>query len=236
MLVYKKKKEQISEKNDTAINENKIENVEENVEEHNNETDKKQNNNLLNVPIDLITDKIISCAKNNANKITSSCEIFKINDNNKVELIISPLLSDIPIVMNIYNSIYKYTSNLQLNTTLLTHEQQQIIIILRQLEYQLLSFMMKQIYIISNSIKNDNDLKNSILKYSILISFRFSSLVYEELENKIIDYNSLQTDIIKLSKIKLNLLKKITTLSETIKAQNVELELLLTKITDTINK
>jgi len=166
--------------------------------------------------------KVILCINNNVSGILSSCEIFKINEKSRVELIMSPLLSNLEYVMKLYNKINKYKKE--------TDDKNKIQIA-KQLEYLLLTLMMKQIAIISDRIKTESqEMKNSIVKYGIIVSYQLSLLINDELEQKTINYISLQEDIVQLSKIKISLLQKISLLSETIKQQNVELESLRNKI------
>jgi hypothetical protein len=168
----------------------------------------------------------ISCINNNAKNNHCSCEIFRINDNNRVELIFSPRLANIEVVMAIYKGVLKYR---------LSQNDKIVISLCKQLEYILLNFMMKQLATISENVKEkSSEIKTSLLSYGIIISYQLSLLIYDELEKKTNDYHQLQNDIVSLSKIKLELIQRVEALREQINKQNEEIRKLQEK--NSLNK
>jgi hypothetical protein len=168
------------------------------------------------------------------------CKIVEKNGFYKIELLNhleSPFMGNIEMLMKLYKCTHKYiykNLNIDLESSQINIKiQKKIIVIIKQLEYAILNSMMKLIITISEIIKNDTskkELDDNLLRYSVIVSYRMSRCMKEEIIRKTIEYDELQADVVRLGKIKLDLYDKISQLTDTIKKQNEQIQTLTSKI------
>lgn len=167
------------------------------------------------------------------------CNIYEIDDNIKINLhdhIKSPFMGNIEMMMKLYKeiSIFDNKNLLSELDKLPTHdikERKRITAVIKQFSYLLLNHMLKLIATISDAIKNDYDKKNlkeMLLKYSAAVVYKLSNFMKHEIEIKIDDYKIVQNDLVRLSKIKLEMYKKIDDLQKSVKLQEQQINLLMT--------
>jgi uncharacterized coiled-coil protein SlyX len=168
------------------------------------------------------------------------CKVIERDGAYKVQLLNhleSPFMGNIEMLMKLYKCIHKYISKkLLIDLEIFKIDlktQKRIILIIKQLEYAVLNSMMKLIVSISEIIKNDTskkEINDNLLRYSVIVSYRMSIFMKDELIKKISEYNELQEDVVRLGKIMLELYDKIAQLNDTIKKQNEEIKKLTDKI------
>jgi hypothetical protein len=148
--------------------------------------------------------------------------ICKFDDTGKIVLLNhlqSPFMGNIELIMKLYNSI----SNKE-------HD------IIKQFSYLLLNHSLKLINSISNIIKHDANkqgLKTMLIKYTMIINHKLNNFIKQEIENKSNDFKSLQNDLIRMGKIKIELYKKIDDINNTIKSQNELINNITRKLDET---
>ena len=128
-------------------------------------------------------------------------------------------MGNIELIMKLYNSI----SNKE-------HD------IIKQFSYLLLNHSLKLINSISNIIKHDANkqgLKTMLIKYTMIINHKLNNFIKQEIENKSNDFKSLQNDLIRMGKIKIELYKKIDDINNTIKSQNELINNITRKLDET---
>jgi len=171
---------------------------------------------------------------------TFLCKVCETDGFFKIELvnhIQSCFTGNIDMIMKLYQGVHQF------EMTQLTHEldlclessqiKKKIISIIKQLIYILLNHILKLAVTISESIRNDPEkktLKETLLKYSIGTVYKLIIFMKDEISQKAKDFSLLQEDIVRLSKIKLNLYQKVDMLDKSIKSQNRTISAIVNKL------
>ena len=90
---------------------------------------------------------------------------------------------------------------------------------------------------ISDVIKNDDskkELKDMLIKYSVVIVYKMSNFMKDEVEIKMNEYKLLQDDLVRMGKVKLEMYKKITEIKTSIQEQNNQLTTIASKINNPV--
>lgn len=164
------------------------------------------------------------------------CEINEMNVITLKNHLESPIMGNLEIIMKIYNDINKFDiERMQKEIELIDCENsKKIIKVINNLKYLILNHALKLIVNISNAIKNDetkNQLKKSLIKYSIFISNKINHLIYDEINEVIKNNNNLELQLDKMMKIKEINENKIKNFESVVEHQNV----LIKKILDYID-
>ena len=164
------------------------------------------------------------------------CETFETPKGIQIKLIThieSPFMGDIVKVLELYNDINRYSLIGQLSDVN-NNDTKIILYNVRQLQYLLLNKILKLANYISDTIKNDNtqkELKNDLLKYSISATYKITTMIKEDLQEKIKEYNTLQNDVLRLAKIKLTIRDEFDNLKNNIEVQNKQIENIISGMT-----
>lgn len=134
-------------------------------------------------------------------------------------------MGDIDMIMKLYQGIVKNSENTynELKKIQDTNTQQKVTKLLKQLSYVLLNYSLRLIAQISDAIKGDSNkqqLKDSLMRHSVMIVYKLNAFIRNEIDDKVKIYKSLQDDLVRMGKIKLEMYKKIEHLDKQIKNQN----------------
>lgn len=148
----------------------------------------------------------------------------------------SPFMGDIDMLIKLYQGILKSSDLTKLEIQKIPEykDRQKVIKILKQLSYVLLNYCLRLIAQITDNIKNDESktqLKNSLIKYSIMIVYKLNAFVRDEIDDKINSYKSLQDDLLRMGKIKIEMYKKLSRLEASVKNQSSQISTLNSKLT-----
>lgn len=170
------------------------------------------------------------------------CDVQNVKSEIKINLLShnqSPLMGNIEMLMKIYKIVHKCEKeqlNLELSHIQTEIIKKKIIGIVSQFQYLLLSYILKLIATISDAIKNDKDkreLKDMLLRYSVACAYNMSNFMKTKIEEKIKDIETLQNDMVRMGKVKLEMYKKIEDLTKSVISQNVQIQDLTKKLEDT---
>ena len=168
------------------------------------------------------------------------CKIAIIGNEIKITLLNhneSPFMGNVEMLMKLYKIIHKFESEKLYDELQKTKEKNgnKIIAIIKQLSYLLLNYTLKLIAVISDAIKNDDSkkvLKDMLLKYSVVCVYNMTNFMKSKIEEKISDFNQIQSDVVRMGKIKLEMYKKIDELTKSVNAQTAQLSSITKKISD----
>lgn len=140
----------------------------------------------------------------------------------------SPFMGNIEMLLKLYNGISQYQSSIDMEISKLNKADQKYVeYTIKQFIYLLLNHILKIISNISDIIKDDTtkkEMKESLLKYSVGIVYKISNMIKDEVGKKTAEYKILQEDLIKLSKVKINMYDKISKLNDLITEQNTKID------------
>lgn len=159
------------------------------------------------------------------------CKIIVSDDETKIVLLSykeSPFMGNVEMLMKLYKGICNFeNSKLQSELDKIAQNiSHKIIGLIKQLCYLLLSYTLKLIAIITDTIKNDTtkkELKEMLLKYSVVCVYNMNNFMKSKIEEKIIDLEKLQSDLVRMGKVKIEMYKKIDELSKSVTTQNNKL-------------
>jgi hypothetical protein len=138
----------------------------------------------------------------------------------------SPFMGDIEMLFKFNNAIRNFELNSlenELNKIESLKTRKYIRMTIKQFIYLILNHTLKIIATISEQIKNDStkeNLKNTLLKYSVGIVHRISSFVRDQLELNIIQLDKLNENTTKLNDVRQLIIKKFDSIGSTIDKQN----------------
>jgi hypothetical protein len=165
--------------------------------------------------------------------ITNSDGFVKINLLNQLA---SPFMGNIEMVMKLYQGVGNYDSkHLPQELEKISDEKirKKVSGIIKQLIYLLLNHALRLVANISDVIKNDDskkELKDMLIKYSVVIVYKMSNFMKDEVETKMGEYKLLQDDLVRMGKVKIEMYKKITEIKTSIQEQNNQLAVITSKI------
>jgi hypothetical protein len=99
--------------------------------------------------------------------------------------------------------------------------------------YTLLTHILKIIATLTNKITSEssiansnetNQIKNSLLLYSVSIMYKLSKFIKNEVSKKIEDIDRLDADLLRIESIRSNLFSKISSIDNNIQQQNIKIE------------
>lgn len=170
---------------------------------------------------------------------TYVCKIKIIDDDIKLELINhiqSPFMSNLDMLLKLYKGINQYELtklNIELQKQEITIQQRkQIKYIINEFIYLLLNNCLKLIAHISDIIKKNDEqieLRSLLLKHSVALVYKITSIIKENQDNKINEIKSLQDDLVKVGEIKLQMFDKINNIEKIIQQQNKQINKLYIK-------
>jgi len=150
-------------------------------------------------------------------------------DNDEIKLIDhikSYFMGNINMVMKLYKDIEKYELNsLQDDLNKCSASpivRKNIIDRIKQLNYILLNQILKLSLTISDTVKSSltPDMKELLLKYSVKSLYKISSQIKHQIDEKTVEFKSLQDDLTKIQNLKTNLQQKIDELNASINQQS----------------
>lgn len=148
----------------------------------------------------------------------------------------SPLMGNIEIIMRFYSEINKFDQTvLQNNIEKLesTDLKNKIIKAIRNLEYLILNHSLKLIVNISDIIKNDNsknELKTTLIKYSIFIINKINFIICDNISDTKTDILLLNTEFEQMKNIRSNIEKKVKKIEFIIDQQNSQIKKIINYI------
>lgn len=159
------------------------------------------------------------------------CEVLTDPITEKINIILkshieSSFMGNLDLLIKLNNLLFAYENKDLVNDILIVKDikkQNQLKMIIKQFIYLMTNHVLKIISIISDEIKNDktkNDMKQKLLKYSVILTYKISNYMKEYLENYNIQYNSLNTQLDKLINMKKILDNKMSNLDDKITKQN----------------
>jgi hypothetical protein len=159
------------------------------------------------------------------------CDVHYINDSYKIILLNhleSPFMGNIEMIIKLYQGIIKSNNLVKLEIDKISDNiiKQQVIKILKQLSYVILNYSLRLISQISDKIKDDNSqnlLKESLMKYSVMIVYKLNTFMRDEIEDKTFAFKSLQDDLIRIGNLKIDMYKKINDLGKKINDQSLQM-------------
>ena len=159
------------------------------------------------------------------------CDVHYINDSYKIILLNhleSPFMGNIEMIIKLYQGIIKSNDLVKLEIDKISNSviKQQVIKILKQLSYVILNYSLRLISQISDKIKNDDTqklLKESLMKYSVMIVYKLNTFMRDEIEDKTFAFKSLQDDLIRIGNLKIDMYKKINDLGKKINDQSLQM-------------
>lgn len=163
----------------------------------------------------------------------------KLNSNGEITLVSyleSPIMGNIEIMMKIYAELIKIEGNIiqyEINKIENNDEKKNITNRIKELFYLILNHSLKLIVNISDAIKKDEtkkSLKISLVKYSVYITNKINSIVYEKINDIKNDYKLLELEINQLNKIKSHNDKKIIAFELQINEQNTKIDKIINYI------
>lgn len=165
------------------------------------------------------------------------CDVLFENDVFKIKLLNyleSPFMANIEMVIKLYQGIVKINDIIRLELEKIQDVQlkSQVNKILKQLSYVILNYSLRFISQISSAIKDDmskTELKNSLMRQSIMIVYKLNTFMRDEIDEKIGTYKLLQDDLVRIGGLKIEMYKKIEDLNKKINDQNSQLDELKTK-------
>lgn len=205
-----------------------------------------KNNSILGTFI--IPQLIKYITKNISNEFLKSVEykssldliekyICKCDDDNEINIVghlDSPLMGNIEILMKIYSELSFFETNIissELEKNDFDDKIKKIIIQkVHDFTYLILNHALKVVVNISNIIKNENnrdDLKTSLVKYSIFIMNKINHLLYENMNQRINDHKVLEIELEQIKKLKGETNDKINLLQYNIDQQNEKIDKIL---------
>jgi hypothetical protein len=168
-------------------------------------------------------------------------EIIIDKDTNRVEIKLkshleSPFMGNIEMLIKLNNGIREYEIK-HLENDLLKLENQKlkkrIRLTIKQFIYILLNHALKVIAHISEEIKNDpsrKELADTLLKYSIGITYRISSFVRDQLDLQIYSINALSENMVKLLSVRKVIASKMNSMIHKIEKENDKIDDILEKM------
>lgn len=159
------------------------------------------------------------------------CDVIFVDDMYRIKLLNhleSPFMANIEMIMNLYQGIVHSNNQIKLEINLIedTAIKTQVIKILKQFSYVILNYSLRLISQISSSIKNDqtkSQLKDTLLKHSVMIVYKLNAFMRDEIDEKTRTYVLLQDDLVRIGELKLEMYKKINELDRRITYQNNQL-------------
>ncbi len=148
---------------------------------------------------------------------------------NLLDQLSSPFMGNIEMIMKLYQGIGNF------DTKQLTNElnkiqddklKNKVSGLIKQLIYLLLNHALRLIANISDVIKNDpskKEIKDMLMKYSVVIVYKMSNFMKNEIETKANEYKLLQDDLVRMGKVKIEMHKKITEIQTSLQEQNNQL-------------
>lgn len=137
--------------------------------------------------------------------------VCKCDDNNIIFIshLESPFTRNINHIGELYSDILYFETNYLINelakTSMNESEKKLIIQKITEFKYVLANHTLKLIVNISNIIKNDDtkqELKSSLIKYSVYFNNQINNIINENINQKINDYKLLEIEVEQLKKIK----------------------------------
>lgn len=165
------------------------------------------------------------------------CDVIFVDDTYKIKLLNyleSPFMANIEMIIKLYQGIIQLNDIVKIEIEKISDQitKKQIIKILKQLAYVFLNYSLRLIAQISSTIKNDQtktQLKDTLLRQSVMIVYKLNTFMRDELEEKTFTYKLLQDDLIKIGQLKLEMYRKINDLDKRVTNQNTQLSELKNK-------
>ncbi len=138
----------------------------------------------------------------------------------------SPFMGNIDLLIKLNNSFFKYEINELMNDIASIKNdrlQYNLKISIKQFIYLLINHTLKIVSIASEDIKDDpkqTEMKNKLLKYSVVLTYRISNFMKEHIDNYNVQYKKLYGNLEKLIDMKKIIHSKMINLEEKISKQN----------------
>lgn len=166
------------------------------------------------------------------NDSSGNIKIILLTPNPNIE---SCFMGNIDMIMKLFKGIHEFeTTRLDKELSSFTPIQKKKIIgIIKQLIYLILNHSLKLILTLSNSINThvkDNSNRELLLKYSVAIVYKLTGFMKDQIESKIVEYDELQNDLVRVGKIKLEMYKKINELNNSVNLQNKQINEIKNKL------
>jgi hypothetical protein len=171
-------------------------------------------------------------------KVVEDDESIKINLLNQLQ---SPFMGSLDMIIKLYQGIHEFEKkSLDVELSKITDPkiEKKLSAMIKQLTYLLLNYSLKLIATISDSIKTDDtksELKEALVKYSVAIVYRLNNLMKHEIEDRMKDYSSLQSDLLRMATVKVEMYKKINELNSSVVSQNKQISDIVSKL-DNLSK
>jgi hypothetical protein len=136
----------------------------------------------------------------------------------------SPFTTDIEIMIKLYKLLDNY-----MTTKLTAYLEQRnmdsnvntkIVNMVKQLLYILANNILKLCIYIQNNMKDNKELKDKLVEYSIYFNYRISNIIKEEFKNKLNDVKKTVDNLSNVLSLKKNLEEKIISLTTIVEEQN----------------
>lgn len=140
----------------------------------------------------------------------------------------SPFMGNIETLIKFYTFIYEFEQD-RLHTELAKLEQieaNQTLNIFNNMIYCLLNHILKIIAILTQKLEA-NQLKNTLLNYSVAIVYRLSKFVREEINKKVNDLDTLNQDLLRIEGLRTAMNTKLDSVQKSLDKQNTEIDILL---------
>lgn len=141
----------------------------------------------------------------------------------------SPITSNVEIMMKFYSEINEFKKSSlhnsieEIKSQIIKNKIEKSI---RNLEYLILNHSLKLIVHISNAIKNNNsknDLKLTLIKYSIFITHKINNIIYTNITETKTDIMILNVEYEQLKNIRSNIDYKIKKIEDIVSNQNLQI-------------
>lgn len=148
----------------------------------------------------------------------------------------SPFMGNIETLIKLYTFVHEFENNYLLDelSKLDQSEKKTVLSIFNIMVYTLLNHILKIIAILVNKIDvndiNSSKIKNSLLNYSVVIVYRLSKFIREEITMKSEELETLHADLSRMDSVRLTVLTKLDNMQKVIEKQNIEIDMILRQI------
>ena len=155
--------------------------------------------------------------------------VFNIVDNNiiLVSHLDSPITGNIEMLLKIHSDLTNY---LNINKDIIDPNNR-----IKKFIFIILNTILKLSSYVSNHLGDNDtqDLKYKLLRYSVGTVYKIANIINEDINAKLVNYKDIQTNIQRFIEIKETLFSRIDDIQQTIEKQNITIQEILNKKSET---
>lgn len=166
------------------------------------------------------------------------CDVYDSGNDFQIKIVShleSPFTGNIEMLVKLYNDLLRCETQIKLELAKFSQKDAKFIeYTIKQLHYVLLNHLLKIISSVSDAIKDDNskkDVKDTLLKYSVGVVYKLTNLIRDEINQKSLEYKTIQEDVVRLSQVKLTMFEKLQSLYGMVETQNAKIDQILSGLT-----